>query len=141
MSLEVDALSDRIAILSRGKLKCCGTPAFLKEKFGTGFQIRLVKSAASPPSPVCVFDTRRVVRLLSEKMSSTSSSSSSGNRSRLLVESDFAAELNLSLESNVAGAAAQHLVGVLDYLDANKQALGLDSFSVSSSTLEQVFMR
>lgn len=31
---EADVLGDRIAIMSSGKVECCGTPMFLKKQFG-----------------------------------------------------------------------------------------------------------
>jgi ATP-binding cassette subfamily A (ABC1) protein 3 len=31
---EADVLGDRIAIMAEGALKCCGTPLFLKNKYG-----------------------------------------------------------------------------------------------------------
>ena len=33
---EADVLGDRIAIMSKGKLKCCGSSLFLKKKYGLG---------------------------------------------------------------------------------------------------------
>ena len=33
---EADELGDRIAVMSEGKLKCCGTSLFLKKRFGLG---------------------------------------------------------------------------------------------------------
>ena len=33
---EADELGDRIAIMSKGKLKCCGSSLFLKKRFGLG---------------------------------------------------------------------------------------------------------
>eukprot|EP01065_Artemidia_motanka_P044358 TRINITY_DN62_c0_g4_i2.p1 TRINITY_DN62_c0_g4~~TRINITY_DN62_c0_g4_i2.p1 ORF type:complete len:1647 (+),score=502.07 TRINITY_DN62_c0_g4_i2:93-5033(+) len=38
---EADCLSDNIAILSGGKLRACGTPLYLKNQFGSGYQISL----------------------------------------------------------------------------------------------------
>lgn len=40
---EADLLSDRIAILSKGQLHCCGSPLFLKSCFGIGFYLTLVR--------------------------------------------------------------------------------------------------
>uniref|UniRef100_A0A8D3DIJ6 P-type phospholipid transporter n=1 Tax=Scophthalmus maximus TaxID=52904 RepID=A0A8D3DIJ6_SCOMX len=40
---EADLLSDRIAILSKGQLHCCGSPLFLKNCFGVGFYLTLVR--------------------------------------------------------------------------------------------------
>ncbi|XP_053326101.1 retinal-specific phospholipid-transporting ATPase ABCA4 [Spea bombifrons] len=40
---EADLLGDRIAIISQGKLYCSGSPLFLKNCFGTGFYLTLVR--------------------------------------------------------------------------------------------------
>ncbi|XP_030630578.1 retinal-specific phospholipid-transporting ATPase ABCA4 [Chanos chanos] len=40
---EADLLSDRVAIISKGKLHCCGSPLFLKNCFGMGFYLTLVR--------------------------------------------------------------------------------------------------
>lgn len=39
---EADVLSDRIAVISDGKLQCVGTPLFLKNQFGDGYKVNLV---------------------------------------------------------------------------------------------------
>ncbi|XP_034039071.1 LOW QUALITY PROTEIN: retinal-specific phospholipid-transporting ATPase ABCA4-like [Thalassophryne amazonica] len=40
---EADLLSDRIAVISKGQLHCCGSPLFLKNCFGIGFYLTLVR--------------------------------------------------------------------------------------------------
>ncbi|XP_062988617.1 retinal-specific phospholipid-transporting ATPase ABCA4 [Elgaria multicarinata webbii] len=40
---EADILGDRVAIISQGKLHCSGSPVFLKNSFGTGFYLTLVR--------------------------------------------------------------------------------------------------
>ncbi|XP_072306658.1 retinal-specific phospholipid-transporting ATPase ABCA4-like isoform X1 [Eucyclogobius newberryi] len=40
---EADLLSDRVAIISQGRLFCCGSPIFLKNCFGAGFYLTLVR--------------------------------------------------------------------------------------------------
>uniref|UniRef100_A0A669QXH6 P-type phospholipid transporter n=1 Tax=Phasianus colchicus TaxID=9054 RepID=A0A669QXH6_PHACC len=42
---EADILGDRIAIISQGKLFCSGSPVFLKNCFGSGFYLTLVRKA------------------------------------------------------------------------------------------------
>uniref|UniRef100_A0A8C3S279 ABC transporter domain-containing protein n=1 Tax=Chelydra serpentina TaxID=8475 RepID=A0A8C3S279_CHESE len=34
---EAEVLSDRIAILQQGQLRCCGPPSYLKETYGQGY--------------------------------------------------------------------------------------------------------
>lgn len=37
---EADILADRKAIVSGGKLKCCGSSLYLKTKFGIGYNLK-----------------------------------------------------------------------------------------------------
>lgn len=41
---EADFLGDRIGIMGEGKLICCGSSVFLKNKFGVGYNLTLVKN-------------------------------------------------------------------------------------------------
>lgn len=41
---EADILGDRIAIISNGQLKCCGSSMFLKNNIGEGYHLSLVKA-------------------------------------------------------------------------------------------------
>ena len=43
---EADLLGDRIAIISQGQLKCCGSSLFLKRKLGSGYYLTLVRKEA-----------------------------------------------------------------------------------------------
>ena len=36
---EADVLGDRIAIMASGKVQCCGSPFFLKQKLGSGYTL------------------------------------------------------------------------------------------------------
>ncbi|KAJ8033307.1 ATP-binding cassette sub-family A member 1 [Holothuria leucospilota] len=47
---EADLLGDRIAILDRGQLRCCGSSAFLKSKFTSGVKLTLSKERPSGSS-------------------------------------------------------------------------------------------
>lgn len=40
---EADILGDRIAIMGGGRLLCCGSSLFLKNKYGVGYTLTLVK--------------------------------------------------------------------------------------------------
>lgn len=40
---EADILADRKTIMSKGKLRCCGSSLFLKNKFGLGYHLTYVK--------------------------------------------------------------------------------------------------
>jgi ATP-binding cassette subfamily A (ABC1) protein 3 len=40
---EADVLGDRIGIMSHGQMKCLGSSLFLKNRFGAGYKLTLVK--------------------------------------------------------------------------------------------------
>lgn len=40
---EADVLGDRIAIISQGKLCCCGSSLYLKSQYGNGYYLTLVQ--------------------------------------------------------------------------------------------------
>ena len=44
---EADILGDRIAIISNGQLKCCGSSLYLKNMFGEGYHLVMVKKASA----------------------------------------------------------------------------------------------
>uniref|UniRef100_A0A8C1UG03 P-type phospholipid transporter n=1 Tax=Cyprinus carpio TaxID=7962 RepID=A0A8C1UG03_CYPCA len=50
---EADLLSDRVAIISQGRLYCCGSPLFLKNCLGAGFYLTLVRRIKEQPSHDC----------------------------------------------------------------------------------------
>jgi len=41
---EADILGDRIAVISEGRLRCCGSSLFLKRRYGSGYYLTLVLS-------------------------------------------------------------------------------------------------
>ena len=44
---EADTLGDRIAILSEGKLRTCGSSLFLKSRYGAGYVLSIARHKAS----------------------------------------------------------------------------------------------
>uniref|UniRef100_A0A6I8P991 ATP binding cassette subfamily A member 2 n=1 Tax=Ornithorhynchus anatinus TaxID=9258 RepID=A0A6I8P991_ORNAN len=57
---EADLLGDRIAIISHGKLKCCGSPLFLKSTYGEGYRLTVVKRSILSSSPPSLVSPRRL---------------------------------------------------------------------------------
>ena len=50
---EADVLGDRIAIMGKGKVKCCGTPFFLKKRFGHGYTLHIIKGPTFSDAQRC----------------------------------------------------------------------------------------
>jgi ABC-type multidrug transport system ATPase subunit len=49
---EADLLGDRIGIMAKGKMQCCGSSMFLKRAYGVGYVLTFVKAAGCASGPV-----------------------------------------------------------------------------------------
>jgi ABC-type sugar transport system ATPase subunit len=114
---EADLLGDRIAIMSDGFLRCLGTPMFLKNRFGVGYHMTLVKS------PSC--DTSAVERLIV----------SSVPGSKLVGEAS--AELSFILPREQSSVFPQ----LFTSLETHRANLGISNYGVSVTTMEEVFLK
>ena len=44
---EADYLGDRIGIMSGGRMICCGSPGWLKNRYGEGYTMTIIKSSSN----------------------------------------------------------------------------------------------
>jgi ATP-binding cassette subfamily A (ABC1) protein 3 len=114
---EADALSDRIAIMNHGQVKCCGSPLFLKNEFGTGYRLNLSKNPK--------FDDAGFKSLLTSSLS------------KYIIETDIAAELCV----NIPFSESSCLPELLKSIESKKAQLGVDSYGIGSPTIEEVFIK
>eukprot|EP00052_Salpingoeca_macrocollata_P025254 m.229564 g.229564 ORF g.229564 m.229564 type:complete len:1857 (+) comp22401_c4_seq1:3439-9009(+) len=114
---EADLLGDRIAILAEGRLKCLGTSMFLKNRFGVGYHMTMVKESNC--------DTARVESLVSSAVPGA------------VLEADAGAELSFLLPQHETASFPT----LFSSMDANQQRLGIASYGISVTTMEEVFLR
>lgn len=128
---EADVLGDRIAIMANGSLKCCGSSLFLKHQYGVGYTLTLVKNVPTAsvaadivyrhvPSAICV---TKVGNEICFKLP-LASSSSFENMFREI-------EGCMRLSDPNSGAAG----------DEHNHSIGIESYGISVTTLEEVFLR
>ncbi|XP_075638015.1 ABC transporter A family member 1 isoform X2 [Castanea sativa] len=128
---EADELGDRITIMANGSLRCCGSSLFLKHQYGVGYTLTLVKSAPTAsvasdivyrhiPSATCVSE---VGTEISFKLPMASSSS---------FESMFR-EIESCMRRSVCNSETSK--------SEDKGYLGIESYGISVTTLEEVFLR
>lgn len=55
---EADVLGDRICIMAEGKVQCCGSSLFLKNRFGVGYNLKLTKTEHTDSQTVRSYMTR-----------------------------------------------------------------------------------
>ena len=116
---EADFLGDRIAIMGKGKLQASGRPLFLKNRFGVGYNLTLVKQQNVQVSsePIKEFVAKYVPKAK--------------------VLSDVSAELTIQLPLS----AAASFKALFDGLDSMKKELQITNYGVSVTTLEEVFLK
>uniref|UniRef100_A0A8C9STH1 P-type phospholipid transporter n=1 Tax=Scleropages formosus TaxID=113540 RepID=A0A8C9STH1_SCLFO len=159
---EADLLSDRIAVVSKGRLHCCGSPLFLKSRFGAGFYLTLARrmgdrrgthketecDCASECSCDCSICT---------KYKEDAQSQSKASERQLDGDVEIITAL---IQHHVPEAKLVDVIGQeLTYLLPNKNFknrayaslfreleemlsdLGLTSFGVSDTSLEEIFLK
>ncbi|KAK4876911.1 hypothetical protein RN001_009417 [Aquatica leii] len=114
---EADLLGDRIAIMAGGKLQCCGSSFFLKKKYGAGYRLIMEKL------PTC--NVSDVTNLLQQFIP------------KIQVNSNIGSELTYILNEEDSEVFEQ----MLGELEENSKQLGIQSYGVSLTTLEEVFMK
>lgn len=115
---EADFLGDRISIMSDGKLVCSGSTMFLKNRFGVGYNITLVKKDIKVPSEPIVNTIKKHVN-------------------KCKVTTDVSSEVAVQLPMEEVDKFPK----LFDELDARKRELGFESYGVSITTLEEVFLK
>ncbi|XP_055488379.1 phospholipid-transporting ATPase ABCA1-like [Leucoraja erinacea] len=158
---EADLLGDRIAIISNGKLCCCGSSLYLKNQLGTGYYLTLVKKDLEPSLSSCR-NSSSTVSYLKKDDSVSQSSSDAGlgsDQDSDTTTIDVSAISNLILK-HVANARLVEDIGheltyVLPYeaakdgafvelfheMDDRLTDLGISSYGISDTTLEEIFLK
>eukprot|EP00794_Sanderia_malayensis_P017576 gene17576-19328_t len=114
---EADYLGDRIAIMADGKLRCCGSSLFLKKRYGVGYHMTIVKAPG--------FQENEVINLITTNIPNAK------------MVSNIGAELAYVLEDE----SSKHFKEFFTILEEQQEKLGVSSFGVSLTTLEEVFLK
>jgi len=116
---EADVLGDRIGIMHKGQLECCGSSMFLKRKFGVGYNLVITKEASKDST-------------LLQKHVETHV-----DGAELL--SDVGTEVSFQLPL-AAASSFPSLLTALDDPD-QKVVMGCASYGLSVTTMEEVFLK
>ncbi|XP_058257271.1 phospholipid-transporting ATPase ABCA1 isoform X2 [Hemibagrus wyckioides] len=154
---EADLLGDRIAIISQGKLCCCGSPLFLKAHLGTGYYLTVVKKELQSLTPSSTSGANlSASTLMKESDSSVSDDTGLGNeicgsdvsglvalaqhyiaRARLVEDVGREAVINFPHAASEDGTLALFLAE----LEKRQSELGIISYGLSDTTLEEIFLK
>ncbi|XP_051999206.1 glucosylceramide transporter ABCA12-like [Xyrauchen texanus] len=124
---EAEVLSDRIAFLDHGGLKCCGSPFYLKDKLAKGYNLTLTKMIQTPDSKES-FNNDELRAFIQSYLPDA------------LQKEGEVGDLVYSLPPyNLQNAAAYQ--SLLTSLDQNLDRLQLGCYGISDTTLEEVFLQ
>ena len=145
--------------MAHGKLQCLGSPLFLKNKFGVGYTLTIVKAQQNPhphqaalASPQHASAQRNLHNTSAEfadppeEWNSPQSFVEASRRLLALVQgfipdaeplSDVGAEQSFRLPFEASGV----FVELFSAFDAHKAELGISEYGISVTTLEEVFIR
>ncbi|NXW61981.1 ABCA1 protein, partial [Eurystomus gularis] len=147
---EAELLGDRTAVISQGRLCCCGSPLFLKARLGTGYHLTLVKQerggtggstgtvpgnakkGTEPGTGSCLSFPALPVPPDVVQLSALIQKLVPGSR---LVE-DIGHEVHFVLP--YSGAKDGAFGDLFRELDARLGELGISSYGISDTTLEEV---
>ncbi|XP_065052485.1 phospholipid-transporting ATPase ABCA3-like isoform X1 [Rhopilema esculentum] len=115
---EADYLGDRIAIMADGRLRCCGSSLFLKKRYGVGYHLTLVKEP--------LFQENDVISLIREMVPSAK------------LVGNIGAEMSYILEHE-SSKVFKDLFAAFE--GERGQKLGISSFGISITTMEEVFLK
>uniref|UniRef100_A0A8C9NEM6 P-type phospholipid transporter n=1 Tax=Serinus canaria TaxID=9135 RepID=A0A8C9NEM6_SERCA len=122
---EADILGDRVAIISQGKLFCSGSPVFLKNSFGSGFYLTLVRKMRTTKMGRATVSMNVV--LIHHHIPEAKLIESIGQELIYLLP-------NKNFKQRSYASLFRELEETLD-------DLGLSSFGVSDTPLEEVFLK
>ncbi|ETK86251.1 hypothetical protein F441_09243 [Phytophthora nicotianae CJ01A1] len=118
---EADILGDRIAIMAEGQLRCCGSSLFLKNRYGAGYNFTLVKSSdPAAPCKEALLQSLITARVPAAK-----------------VLSNVGAEIAFQLPLDSTASFPQ----LFEELDERMRDIGVLSYGISVTTLEEVFIK
>lgn len=117
---EADILADRKAVISKGKLRCCGSSLFLKNKFGIGYHLTLVLDGNGR--------IHAITRLVTSHVAKAEKARRHGR------------ELSFILPHNSVDNFAQLFAAIEQEIKTKGNRLGISSYGVSMTTLEEVFL-
>jgi ATP-binding cassette subfamily A (ABC1) protein 3 len=103
--------------MNHGDIKCCGSPIFLKNLFGTGYQLTASKAKD--------FKEMEFLNLIRR------------NIKNYKIETNILAEIKVSLP----GDSVKNLSNILSELELEKQNLNIAGYGISSPSIEEVFLK
>ncbi|XP_047638714.1 phospholipid-transporting ATPase ABCA3-like [Phacochoerus africanus] len=114
---EADILGDRIAIMVKGTLQCCGSSIFLKKIYGAGYHVVIERE------PWC--DAEKISAVIYSRIPDA------------ILENSIGTELSFILPKE----HTHRFEALFNELEEKQKELGIASFGASITTMKEVFLK
>ncbi|VVC36008.1 Hypothetical protein CINCED_3A013120 [Cinara cedri] len=114
---EADVLGDRIAIMDHGQVKCYGTSLFLKNAYGTGYNLTIVKE--EPCSEL------KIMSAIKE----------------IIPDAEVQSTLTAQMIINLPNETSDQFPDLFRMLELNREEFCIKGMGISCTTMEEVFLR
>ncbi|XP_046463654.1 ATP-binding cassette sub-family A member 7-like isoform X2 [Daphnia pulex] len=142
---EADLLGDRIAIISQGQLKCCGSSLFLKQKLGSGYYLTVVRKDESERNVLVNGDGQGNADPVSRRANETDKIVNVVKQHipNVNIVENVGSDIVFCLpEVDEAGVHQRDKFPLLfDELDLKMEELRVDSYGINDTTLEEIFLK
>lgn len=113
---EADVLGDRIGIMAKGQMMCLGSSLFLKNRFGAGYKLTMVKASKEKNTAILPYLEKH------------------------LGAAELISEVSSEVSFGVATDVAAKFTPFFEQFDKDMESLGVISYGISITTLEEVFL-
>ncbi|BES89471.1 ATP-Hypothetical protein cassette sub-family A ABC1 member [Nesidiocoris tenuis] len=138
---EADLLGDRIGIISKGSMKCCGTSLFLKNKYGSGYTltVELNPEPLELPIPTPTVEISET----SQPIQHTSNEDLPITKmvKRFVPQAVISAKFGNEITFVLTTKDSKVLERLCSTLDDDLIRLNALSYGVSDTSLEEIFLR
>ena len=115
---EADFLGDRFGIMGEGRLITCGSSLFLKKRFGVGYDLTIVKESIQAP-------TKTIDDLIK----------------KMIPKAEKQADISMEIKYRLPHDESPKFEGLFKELEEHKQKYGVQTFGISLTTMEEVFLK
>lgn len=134
---EAEVLAGRIGIMVAGRLKALGTPQQLKSKYGSEWQLDLKLNSEAVDRGAQVSENIEDNASSKQRISDFLSEHLPGVR----LEESFADSMKFLVPAGAMHKSGGGLGSTYNLIESNKTVLGIEGFSLSQTTLENVFLK
>ena len=137
---EAELLGDRVAIMSAGQVRAYGSSLFLKSAFQCGYELTFVKEAAADDLKIVA----KVKETLGAAFGETRTISGAASPRSLLTAGssiEIASSSPTELVVQVPPSVAPGFKSLFTQIEGEKQKLGVKGYGITSTKLEDVFMK